>query len=573
MFAELQVKVRGKIQKDKTLSSDKEKDALVQEVLSAFQISRTHCTSLSEFHLFWHYTFKTWASRGQADLVNYLRSTYFFELPASVAKEQYQLEELTCSDNTRVICAAFWGSYARCQPGSASGTQSLEAQHLPCFRSGIVDDRGRLQHRLPPCEFFKRMAQVLILQGRLLRKMNTKLFADRPMGRDPTSCSSNKLSLIGRSTAAELHDHKDAIRSIGLLGGRSIAYVLPRTLKTWSKEDKKWVDSSPNSWELSVERACRIARLATTNNCRQLEALWRESNILQGRAGNLKIDFQKWCELRYKYVVVLTGEAAASYWHVSRSDLYVCACTYFNVSGRCEHEQCVHCMRNTGGISPDTVGLQPPRGRPATMVAPIAEQVSSCNRGLPSSAIMSKRAAAENKAEEKCAKMARAVARVPQPPQQHELIHSGPSTSSTSDAMAVPCAPLLQVDTSSTGSRSDTARARGTNVGGTNFELVSQAIQPNVMPAACNIYFNTTSAATQMHLLRSPPACMSDFNLGHMLIQKMKAIVELTVRAAVKSQHSARRSTFTASQGLGRILRWPSRQRQHCQHEEVCVRS
>ncbi|OLQ05858.1 Ankyrin-1 [Symbiodinium microadriaticum] len=62
--------------------------------------------------------------------------------------------------------------------------------------------------------------------------------------------------------------------------------------------------------------------------------------------------------IRYRsnFVVVVTGELPCMYWLTTCSDLYICSCKYFAVSGRCEQEQCVHHILHTGDIDLTLVG-------------------------------------------------------------------------------------------------------------------------------------------------------------------------------------------------------------------------
>ena len=175
-----------------------------QMLLTSLQITRTHCTTLTEFHLFWTCLFHNLTSAGGSDVVEYLRKTYFFHLPVEVARTQYGLTSpIHCAEG--ILCAAWWGAYCRVQPGSASGTQSLEVCHQHSFRDALVDEAGNQLSHLPPGQFFSHMQEVLQVQGRQLRKRSDPL-PDYPRSRDALTVSSDRLAFIGRSTAVELHD-------------------------------------------------------------------------------------------------------------------------------------------------------------------------------------------------------------------------------------------------------------------------------------------------------------------------------------------------------------------------------
>ena len=81
-----------------------------QMLLTSLQITRTQCTTLTEFHLFWTCLFHDLMSAGESDVVEYLRKTYFFHLPVEVARTQYGLTSpIHCAEG--ILCAAWWGAY------------------------------------------------------------------------------------------------------------------------------------------------------------------------------------------------------------------------------------------------------------------------------------------------------------------------------------------------------------------------------------------------------------------------------------------------------------------------------
>ena len=350
-----------------------------QMLLTSLQITRTHCTTLTEFHLFWTCLFQDLTSAGESDVVEYLRKTYFFHLPVEVARTQYGLTSpIHCAEG--ILCAAWWGAYCRVQPGSASGTQSLEVCHQHSFRDALVDEAGNQLSHLPPGQFFSHMQEVLQVQGRQLRKRSDPL-PDYPRSRDALTVSSDRLAFIGRSTAVELHDKKHLIHKVPL--DDSVAFVLPRTLLEWrqapSKKDSASAsDDEAGSWEqipeksitLSKAKARLIVQMAVELDCTKLQSLWTKAKVWQTGVAT-------WLQHRERFVVVLTGPIADRYWMVGQKDLYLCACKYFAVSGRCEHEQCIHYMLDTGNIDLRVVGCK--GGRPPKPV--------SSNRGWSSAAL------------------------------------------------------------------------------------------------------------------------------------------------------------------------------------------
>ena len=219
------------------------------------------------------------------------------------------------------------------------------------------------------------------------RRQLRKRSDPHPRSRDALTVSSDRLAFIGRSTAVELHDKKGLIHKVPL--GDSVAFVLLRTLLEWrqahSKKDSASAsDDDAGSWEkipgksitLSKAKARLIVQMAVELDCTKLQSLWTKAKVWQAGALD-SLDFATWLQHRERFVVVLTGPIADRYWMVGQKDLYLCACKYFAVSGRCEHEQCIHYMLGTGNIDLRVVGSK--GGRPLKPV--------SSNRGWSSAAL------------------------------------------------------------------------------------------------------------------------------------------------------------------------------------------
>ena len=149
MFAEVIVKLWGKI----NARGERQKQCIKEEVLELLLTTRSHCTSLAEFHLVWSLYFQHLQDMEEGEVVKYLKTIYFFRLSTDEAAKQYGLTNPVLAEDG-ILCAAWWIAYCRQQPGSGSGTQSLEAKHIHGFRASLVDDEGHPLHRLAPCKFF-----------------------------------------------------------------------------------------------------------------------------------------------------------------------------------------------------------------------------------------------------------------------------------------------------------------------------------------------------------------------------------------------------------------------------------
>ena len=438
-----------------------------------------------------------------------MKSTYFFRLSSEVAAKQYDLTNPVLAEDG-VLCAAWWVAYCRQQPGSGSGTQSLEAKHLHGFRASLVDDEGHLMHRLLPAKFFRSMVGVLKLQGLLLRKRQS-LLPDHPTGRDPTSANCSRLKNIGRTTALERLQQRDLIRKVDLSNG--VAHVMPRTHLKWqwsSTEEGKgdWEQKEASEMHISQQLAEQLAQVATCHDGGQLLELLVLIGVIvrttKRKSCKLQLNIQKWMELRVNNVVVLSGDVATQYWFADGEELYVCSCNYFAITGRCEHEQCVHSLLGTGGLDANIVGKSATRGRPNKAAA--AKKKSS--RGLTSAAIESSRAAAAKTKADKAEKKRVATACHPQPPSR-EKICCGSRTEDLSDAAGTPfvfssatrssassSSGVATVPTAGEGScAEDVSRAKGPHLFGTDFDLVDKALKPHALPSNWKIYYNSSSGA------------------------------------------------------------------------------
>ena len=220
--------------------------------------------------------------------------------------------------------------------------------------------------------------------------------------------------------------------------------------------------------------------------------------------------------LRYENVVVLTGAIATKHWYADATDLYLCSCTYFAVSGRCEHEQCIHGLLDTGGLDMETLGARTRRGRKA-------QNIVACPRGLSSAAVLGRHETAAEAEAQAAQRKRMATGRAPQPPAKGLRIHPGSAVTSLSDAAAVhamdrrtskaggsaggAAAGSAQAGgaaevapSASSASVDPITRAKGPHIFGTDFGLIKRAILPNVMPTDVQIYFSFAGQESRMCL-------------------------------------------------------------------------
>ena len=172
-------------------------------ILKAVCRSRTHCTTLCEFHIFWSHVFKTLRRLGHKKEVDSIRSTFFSRLTVEEAERQYGATQLPHAEEG-VLYASWWHAYCRIQPGSACGSQAVEAHHAHSFHASFVTDRNVRLVNLDPDDFFKHFRAYAKMAGRQLMK-DDSILPDRPTSEDPVVRNSTLLKKVGRNTAVELH--------------------------------------------------------------------------------------------------------------------------------------------------------------------------------------------------------------------------------------------------------------------------------------------------------------------------------------------------------------------------------
>ena len=188
------------------------------------------------------------------------------------------------------------GSYARIQPGSASGTQCLESYNSNDWRDAFTLADGTLRACMDPDEYLIQLREALLQYGRQLVLANGAPLPDRPIGRDPTSCNGTKLKQLGRSTALDIKEyhelHGNIIHRVEI-SGVGDTWVMPRSLvqpvrQTPDAPVNVWMPVEVSKLQTHPTLAEQCAKLAVTNDGRRLCQLWKEAGILyQGSQANL----------------------------------------------------------------------------------------------------------------------------------------------------------------------------------------------------------------------------------------------------------------------------------------------
>ena len=185
------------------------------------------------------------------------------------------------------------------------------------------------------------------------------------------------------------------------------------------------------------------------------------------------------------------------YWLTTCSDLYICSCKYFAVSGRCEQEQCVHHILHTGDIDLTLVG----------QVAGRQPRDRHSKRGWSSAALYWSGQAADKEEKKQQDAKRRTTVFLPAAPcslQHGELNaqhsdtaaarceradaahHTDTSTTASLQPDNAPAHPPREGGDSLEGGRSrgsSSCRARGPNLNGTNFDLLRSSC-PRWLPSS-----------------------------------------------------------------------------------------
>ncbi len=302
---------------------------------------------------------------------SYLKTTFFRGLTPADARNVFSVENPVLTDGL-VLWAPWWGSYQNIQPGSASGTQPVEAFNAHDFHAYFVDKKGNPLTAMAPPQYMIAFAKVLKAQGReqRLKLKQHKTLPDLPTGADPCVRSGAPLQQVGRSTAQQFYSRRELTKTVDL-GSFGKCNVMPRSLLRWRPSPDDWHNGE---WEAVPEEKLQLtdgdadlcARLATELDATKLRDLWVASGILTQKGCRLEFSLRRWDQMRYHRVVVLEGNAARKLWHFQGHDVvtHLCPCLPFALTARCEHETCVKAF---GSHSLEVAGAQ--RGRKLRVAA------------------------------------------------------------------------------------------------------------------------------------------------------------------------------------------------------------
>ncbi|CAE8635708.1 unnamed protein product [Polarella glacialis] len=415
--------------------SERDTQSNIQQVYNALIRSRTYCTTLAEFHLFWILFFDQMVrpvrQGGWDEKVSFVQlgglPTHACSLGQHVARNR--------SKRSMRMCFGL--------PWSTKEEDSWHTCSRICF------------------------SNILLI--------------DRPNRDDPVARSGDILNKIGRSTAVQLNACPEWIHQVSLPGEAGQAFVMPRSLLRWqlksaargaASDQGDWVPVDAGQLQCDSSMAQTMARMSVEKDGQLLLRLWKETGIATAtRAGSLTFDVKKWYFYRYHKVVVLTGPEADRIWRAPHSDNFLCPCLPFALGARCEHGRCAQSRSRPGDLTLTIVG--------STKTGRLAKPIFSA-RGMSFAMVLQAGAAAERQAA--TIKAARSQ-QTSFPPCSGDLLQESEHTNVRSDASAL--AIRRSRDSGANSSRAvategDSARfasPRGPTEHYTNFDRIWAAVQ------------------------------------------------------------------------------------------------
>jgi len=331
------------------LAGDKK---IYSEIVGWVHRSRCHCITLTEIHNLWqvlrkHYTDMGGKTKKAMDL---LFERYFVPISVDTARRVYKCENMTMLSEGMVMMPLFWCGLVRLEPGSGSGSQCVEASHGGELGPNLQAEDGTPLVKATPDKLFPAMSRLVCTLSR--KYSSIKSLPNLPESYDPKLMSGAHLAREGRSTAAELFRKRDGFAHKVQVTGWGDAVVMPRSLWKYlpgnAQRAGQWVSFRRAELELSVSEASEIAKMALEFDGQRLFRMWQQSGVTTGgrSRATIKVDPEKWTQLRHKYVVVLWGQAARKLWAQSTPGMpdCLCNCTPFMLWAGCEHQHCARAM-------------------------------------------------------------------------------------------------------------------------------------------------------------------------------------------------------------------------------------
>ena len=99
------------------------------EIIGWVHRSRSQCITLAETHNLWQSLRKYYSDLGEKKAMDILLERYFIHVSAPMAQRVYKCTNMSMLSKGGVVLPLFWCGLSELEPGSASGSQCVEASH------------------------------------------------------------------------------------------------------------------------------------------------------------------------------------------------------------------------------------------------------------------------------------------------------------------------------------------------------------------------------------------------------------------------------------------------------------
>ena len=326
------------------------------EIIGWVHRTRSQCLTPTETHNLWQSLRKHYSELGESVAMDIFFERYFVPVCPDAATRVYKAKNMTMLADGMILRPKFSCSIMDLEPGSASGSQCVEASHGGELGPNLQTEAGVPLLKATPDKLCPALRKMITTISRKYDAI--KDLPDLPQAYDPKIMAGRHLAREGRSTSVELFRarqgaHGVLAHSVEVRGWGEVV-VMPRSLLKFIRgspgQSGEWVPFQLAELALTPEEAHSIAEMALELDGKRVFRLWQESKITVGgrTRQTIALDPKQWERLRYNYVVVLWGTAARKLWSQSAPELpdCLCNCTPFSLWGGCEHQQCARAMKD-----------------------------------------------------------------------------------------------------------------------------------------------------------------------------------------------------------------------------------
>ena len=307
------------------------------------------------FSAVWKLILPELQAAGKGEVVAYLKKEYIKDVRKEVLEKKFSLRDGLLAETT-LLWADYWSGVLGTHPGSATGTQTIEAFH------SFWQEQIRRKARSKPGEVLLRM------QGLYQKEWKAHMVADSathraslwPTEPDPLFVSGTGLHRLGQNSAEEYWAarQKRNVQKVEDKSTNTTFYVL-RAQKTDKEEP-----AQANVSEAIAQRIVRLILLAGPD----LDAALSESGVVrQVDTGAWKLDLASLDLLFNCHCVVMIGDLPRKYYarlynHADVKDKAACTCPTFGQRAQCSHVYYIEAL--TGQIDLRALPQKQKRGRP-----------------------------------------------------------------------------------------------------------------------------------------------------------------------------------------------------------------